>query len=143
MRTKASANQKASEILVPINETIKRQAFYFLASPGNRAISFVATISIFYGNYVLWCAMWPWLERTFDSPALMSMCLTTLVGWVTHYGAQLVYLCIYRAKNPFFEQFKDNDRPWPWEYDREFPKQLRKALILVGINNFVVTPLFI
>lgn len=144
MRTKTSAGSSSTSEppLVPIIETIKRQAFYYFASPGNRFISFLATVTVFYGNYHLWCWMWPWLENFFQNPARMNIVLTTLIGWITHYLSQLFYLFVYRAKHPFFEQFKDNDRPWPWEYDRDFPQQFRKAIKQVAINNFIVTPLF-
>lgn len=45
-------------------------------------------------------------------------------------------------KHPFFEQFKDNNLPWPWEGEPEkFKVQFNKALKQVVINNLVWGPL--
>ena len=54
---------------------------------------------------------------------------------------ELVYYVIYNLEHPFFEQFKINDDPWPWQKDKEAWKKLfKQSVILVGINNIVFTP---
>jgi methylsterol monooxygenase/4-alpha-methyl-delta7-sterol-4alpha-methyl oxidase len=48
---------------------------------------------------------------------------------------------IYHAENPFFEKFKVNDRPWPWNENREkWNQTLRKTLSLIFFNTCILIP---
>lgn len=59
-------------------------------------------------------------------------------GFTVYPFLNLVYMVIYKLNHPFFEQFKDNNLPWPWETEPEkFKKQLMKAIKLIGTNNIV------
>ena len=41
--------------------------------------------------------------------------------------------------HPFFEQFKDNDLPWPWVSEPvKFKKQVYKAIKLIALNNLII-----
>lgn len=49
---------------------------------------------------------------------------------------------VYKMNHPFFEQFKVNSEPWPWnENYKEWMIFLRKSIILVSINSLIVLPL--
>lgn len=51
----------------------------------------------------------------------------------------ICYMVIYKLNHPFFEQYKDNDIPWPWESEPvKFRKKLKKAIKLIGFNNLFV-----
>jgi hypothetical protein len=49
---------------------------------------------------------------------------------------------IYHIEHPFFEKYKINNEPWPWNDNKtKWNKVIRKTLLLVGFNVFVMTPL--
>lgn len=65
------------------------------------------------------------------------------VGYTVYPGLNLVYMWIYKLNHPFFEQFKDNDLPWPWVTEPvKFRKQVIKAIKLIAFNNLVVGAAF-
>lgn len=48
---------------------------------------------------------------------------------------------IYRIEHPFFERYKINPDPWPWQENRdEWIKLMKKSLLLVTFNSFVSLP---
>lgn len=56
----------------------------------------------------------------------------------------LCFWMIYRANHPFFERFKSNEDPWPWQEDpNEWKIFLRKTLIMVAFNSLVTLPVFV
>jgi sterol desaturase/sphingolipid hydroxylase (fatty acid hydroxylase superfamily) len=52
---------------------------------------------------------------------------------------------IYLAKIPFFEQFKVNDKGWPWTLgDKprgDFINQIKKTLKVLAVNHIVLAPI--
>jgi len=49
---------------------------------------------------------------------------------------------IYYIELPFFERYKINREPWPWNKDKEeWRKLIKKTLLLVGANIFIVLPI--
>lgn len=51
---------------------------------------------------------------------------------------------IYNLRHPFFEQFKINDNPWPWEEEAQKWSVLKqRTTFFVMFNNFVTFPLFV
>ena len=60
------------------------------------------------------------------------------VGFTVYPFLNLVYMAIYKLNHPFFEQFKDNSLPWPWQTEpAKFRKHLNKAIKLIATNNIV------
>jgi hypothetical protein len=48
---------------------------------------------------------------------------------------------IYHIEHPFFERYKINNDPWPWNKNREeWNELLWKSLKLVSINVLVIYP---
>jgi sterol desaturase/sphingolipid hydroxylase (fatty acid hydroxylase superfamily) len=46
------------------------------------------------------------------------------------------------ANHPFFERYKINDNPWPWQEDKEnWHKLRRRSLLITALNNFIVMPI--
>ena len=55
------------------------------------------------------------------------------------YSFLIIYWLIYRSKLNFFERYKVNDNPWPWEKDRfEWDKMLKSCLKFHIINKYLV-----
>jgi len=52
--------------------------------------------------------------------------------------------CIYHLEHPFFEQFKIQAEPWPWQKDpAEWNTVLKKSLAMVAFNNIFTLPFMI
>ena len=48
---------------------------------------------------------------------------------------------IYHIEHPFFERYKVNNEPWPWNKDiTEWRILLKRTLKFIGVNIFVVIP---
>lgn len=64
------------------------------------------------------------------------------IGIFSAYNAILAV--IYHIKHPFFEQYKNTSKPWPWEEDPQEWKSLRaKSFKAIFINFLVVTPVMV
>ena len=128
--------------LVSIEETVSRQKHIYTRYPLFKVaglVSFVLFVTLPY----LWAQKyWPWFESLFPSKFWMQFIAPVLTGWIVHITSSLVYYILYKNQIPFFEQFKDNDREWPWEYDPEFKEKVIKAIKLVVFNNAVISPIF-
>lgn len=144
MRTKASASSGESPFssLVPIIETYFRQKHIFTSEPFYKALGIIGFVLFIGGPYIWAKHYWSWFESLFTGPVQMYFATTLGWSWLWHGSSLLVYWGIYRLKHPLFEQFKDSDRPWPWEYDPEFRQKIIKGLKVVGFNNFILSPLF-
>lgn len=54
----------------------------------------------------------------------------------------LVLMCIYKLNSPFFEQYKANKDPWPWDKNKEeWDKLFWRSMKALFINVFIVYPL--
>jgi len=54
----------------------------------------------------------------------------------------LIYFVIYKIESPFFEQFKTNSEPWPWNSDKkEWMKLLKSTVCILFINQFIIMPI--
>jgi len=48
---------------------------------------------------------------------------------------------IYHIEHPFFERYKANSEPWPWNKDqKEWKILINKTLKLVALNVFIMIP---
>jgi sterol desaturase/sphingolipid hydroxylase (fatty acid hydroxylase superfamily) len=48
---------------------------------------------------------------------------------------------IYMARHPFFEQYRDNYNPWPWdENPAEWRKLKIQSVVTLSINFFLILP---
>lgn len=130
--------------VVHIDETIRRQSHMYFRHPLLKSLGVVS----FFTSIILpyWLAIkteaWQLAADAFQSKDLFILVTLLIVGLVIHSANLAGYAFVYWLNHPFFEQFKDNDRPWPWQYDPEFKPKLIKAFKLVGFNNFVCSPIF-
>lgn len=141
MRTKTSAFNAGSS-LVPIKETVEFQAEIYSKHPILKVIGMVTLAAFLLLPYFVAKNHWSWLESLFEGNKFW-MILTTciLLSHIVHSTTCISYAIIYKLRLPFFEQFKDNPNPWPWEYDPNFSKQIWRGIKLVCFNNFVISPL--
>lgn len=64
-----------------------------------------------------------------------QLCLKFLVNVPMHLGTILVMNQVYKAKIPFFEQFRISKDPWPWEVDPVSYKKLYVRAVKTNIIN--------
>ena len=56
----------------------------------------------------------------------------------------IFYIILYKFKIPFFEKFKSNDSPWPWEENpKKFKKDIKKIIFLYLFNLVIISNFFI
>jgi len=64
-----------------------------------------------------------------------------MTSWLTFTAGNLIMWAIYSMKHPFFEQYKIQDDPWPWEEEPEkWRKLFRKTILLLLFTNFLLQP---
>lgn len=74
----------------------------------------------------------------FKDPQNWCIIFFLATGFIVYPFLNLVYMAIYKLNHPFFEQFKDNSLPWPWQTEPvKFRKQVIKAIKLIATNNVV------
>jgi len=68
--------------------------------------------------------------------------LIVLTFWTLLISINLVLWFIYHIEHPFFEKYKINNEPWPWNNlsKKEWHTLLRKTLLLVCFNVFIMAP---
>jgi len=63
-----------------------------------------------------------------------------LIFW----GSQLIMYFIYIKKIPFLEQYRTNEKSWPWEKDsKKWRVELKKAVKATCVNHFIVIPIMV
>lgn len=71
--------------------------------------------------------------------ALMYMYLLHILIFST---INIFYCVIYKSNMNFFEKYKINNEPWPWESDPDnWGKLLKETLVNLFINNVFMVPL--
>ena len=68
------------------------------------------------------------------------------LGLLVHTGGfiffNLIMYVIYHIEHPFFERYKINDRPWPWNNKGDdWNSMLRSTLKILAFNHFIVLPI--
>ena len=129
--------------LVTISETICRQTHIYMMHPVFKVFGVATLIAFFTVPYILAVNYWDRFEGLFPSQYWFLSITSVGLGFIVHVGTLIIYLIIYKMNHPFLEQFKDTDRPWPWNYDPEFRSKIIKAIKLVSLNNFVCAPMFV
>ena len=65
-----------------------------------------------------------------------------ILSFFGFFSVNLVMMGIYKAKHPFFEQYRVTNKPWPWEENPlAWNKLLKRTLVTVAINTGVITPI--
>jgi sterol desaturase/sphingolipid hydroxylase (fatty acid hydroxylase superfamily) len=87
----------------------------------------------FYQDYV---SLW-------GSPAVAMAFGTMILDLVTFWVLNLGMYIVYHIQHPFFEKYKINMNPWPWNADREEWKlMLKRTLLTIVLNQFILLPFF-
>ena len=76
----------------------------------------------------------------FNNLYIMYVCGTYTVHMSSYLSINLFYGIIYKLKHPYFESFKINPAPWPWE-SPDFNQTLKKVLKVALINQIFTLPL--
>ena len=50
---------------------------------------------------------------------ILVVCIQTFIGLATNFFMNVILNHIYNAKYQFIEQFKIQNKPWPWEVDEK------------------------
>ena len=60
---------------------------------------------------------------------------------ISYISMAVVFAIIYSANHPFFERYKINNNPWPWNEDPVKWEILKKrSYFYIGINNALIIP---
>ncbi len=64
-------------------------------------------------------------------------------GVIVLFGGSIILFVIYVSKIPFFEQWRSDDVPWPWESKskEEWRKSLRRSISFNLFNACLMAPL--
>jgi sterol desaturase/sphingolipid hydroxylase (fatty acid hydroxylase superfamily) len=99
-----------------------------------RFLNFCLLILYNYLFYSIYKIIWPGiLEQNLEKEKIYQMISLPLffLGFIIPY---IFYSILYIKKIPFFEQYKVNAEPWPWEKEPNFRTKFKKTLILITIN---------
>ena len=108
-------------------------------------VGIILTVAFFYGSLFLARTGWPividYVTR-YNLPKglvyFVSLWGIHAIGYLT---MGIVFYFIYSANLPFFEQYKINENPWPWNDDAEKWKILKgRSLYYIGMNNILIIP---
>ena len=75
------------------------------------------------------------------SPFLSWFTWTTIIQSILRMITILAFVFLYWLEHPFFEQYKDNDIPWPWKVETGFWRKIMKGSSLILFNIFILRPL--
>ena len=129
-----SFNNQAKKPL-RVEECMKIQSKEYFEHPVYKIISLALLVSFTMAPYILYQKYGNQWMGLFSEPKWAIFVVIVGVGFFFHGGLNLAYLALYRANNPFFEQFKSSDQPWPWVTEPEvFKKKFDKALKQIGFN---------
>ena len=119
-------------------ERLQREsASYFSLNALPHLLTFSAFLCIaFRYSSFMWATFTPEKPNGFD---------TTRVLVLTNFSVALFfhsfYVCLYVFRVPFFEKFKSNTLPWPWEEDMESWKaSVKDGLLTMTFHYFVLFP---
>ena len=84
------------------------------------------------------------MEENQWEPWKFVLVVTTLwhAFWVI--VTNLIMMVIYKAELPFFERYKVNSNPWPWNENKDEWKSILKKSVGLGVfNSFVSLPILL
>lgn len=94
-------------------------------------------IPLFWKNY-----LWSFLE-ILPKQIVISLSLF-FIHIIFHSLTNFVFFFFYKHKIPFFEQFRVNDKPWPWEKNEEsWLLVYKKTLKMLFFQQYILFPLSI
>jgi len=109
---------------------------------GYLIIAWITGLAYFFGFPKLIELIWPETE-SIQSPGKFFAMLSLLFPIITVL-INIEYMIYYKLNIPFLEQHKTTPDSWPWEVDNEkWGVQIKKAVLRVFLNNFVLFPMFI
>jgi len=125
--------------IIIAEENRYKQKGYGLISASLMAISFYV-FAPYVGEW-----SWPRLMDFVSENNYELWKVELFISWAFHLSCTIVtnlsMWLIYHLELPFFERYKINRDPWPWNKDRkEWNKLLVKSIGLVGFNCLVTIP---
>jgi len=86
---------------------------------------------------------WEWLLDN-TSYFFLRYILQVILHTAAFASSNFLWYLVYHYEPKFMEQFRANNRPWPWQEDREkWMKLLKKTCFILFINHFVVIPVLL
>lgn len=116
----------------------------FFGTPIYRLIAIISFFTLTLSQYFLAQKYWHLLDPIITSyPDGFIFCVVLTIAYMNILFGNTVFYLIYRGKYEFFEKFKGNNDPWPWESNSELfrQKDLPRMLKLNCINFLIVLPL--
>jgi sterol desaturase/sphingolipid hydroxylase (fatty acid hydroxylase superfamily) len=104
----------------------------------------ICTVLFFYNVPILYSqfyiSIYPWQAKI--GTGNFSFLILFLSHKFLFIFANSIYFVIYKLNWNFFERYKVNDRPWPWNDKNPeiWKKTLKESILLIGINHFIVLP---
>jgi len=87
--------------------------------------------------------LWSWCLRNFSKESLLMFGVPLFTKFFLAVTIFTFYV-IYHIEHPFFEQYKANPKPWPWNEDRKKWKNLLRKTVLQSLwNNLFIIPALI
>ena len=121
-----------------VEECLQIQAKQYFEHPVWKAVSILMLTLVVMSPYLLYQRYGDWWMGRFEEKMWAIFTLIFAMNLIVPGILNFMCMKIYKANNPFFEQFKSNDQPWPWVTEpEEFKKKLMKALKVVSLNIFV------
>jgi sterol desaturase/sphingolipid hydroxylase (fatty acid hydroxylase superfamily) len=103
----------------------------------------VMTFSFFFYGPDVGKLVFPWL-KTKGTDTQLYMVMAFFFHSCMLFLLNIAMWFIYHLELPFFERYKINGRPWPWNEDQEKWKlQLKKTLKMYGFNVGIMVPFLI
>ena len=83
--------------------------------------------------------IWP---REIKNEKLFLFLFSIIVHEGIYIICNLFYFVIYKIEHPFFEKYKINKEPWPWNQNKDhWYKLLGRSLKIILFNQFVIAPM--
>ena len=109
-------------------------------------VGIILTVLYFYGSLHIARIGWPVFMDYVQYYNLSKGYICFIAIWGIHsigfFTMGTVFYFIYSSNHPFFERYKINNNPWPWNSDPEQWKILkRNSIYVIGVNNFFTIPI--
>lgn len=117
---------------------ISQNTSKFLNSKPYKKLNFLLALSFVTIPYYIGKKYWPMLETWIPNPHKRIIFTVSLFEMPTISISFIFYTVLYLFKIPFFESFKSNNLPWPWEKNKKKWKKALKKIILIYLINLIL-----
>jgi len=142
MASKEKSSFLKTQATKTLHRTLKTQGSEWFHFFGYRVIGWSVAFLIIVHPVFLASIFREELNSLFKSGVVISTLVMTYTLNIQHLLITFLFEVIYMLKLPFFEKWKANEEPWPWEEDPVgYKKHWRSLLKKVLINMFIIAPI--